>query len=161
MSVCGYSFGDTAFVIQWHALGMFAPSFVTGRIIERLGVLRVTGLGLGLIAACVAINLAGVTLAHFWWALLLLGLGWNFAFVGATTLVTTTYRSEERAKVQGVNDLTIFAGVALTSFASGALQHLFGWQAVNLGVLVPVLLTAGSLVWLSRQERSRPVPATI
>lgn len=159
MSICGFALGDTAFVIQWHALGMFAPSFVTGRIIERVGVLKVTGLGLALIGGCVVINLAGVTLGHFWWALLLLGLGWNFAFVGATTLLTTTYRPEERAKVQGVNDLTIFAGVACTAFASGALHHLFGWQAVNLGVLVPVLTTALLVLWLAHRERSRLAPA--
>jgi len=145
---CGHSFGDTAFVIQWHVFGMYAPAFFMGHLIQRLGVLRVMTAGVVLMLLCLGVNLAGLSLAHFWAALLLLGLGWSCLFVGATTLLTYAYRPAERTKVQAFNDTLVFAVVALASFASGALQNLNGWHAVNLAIL-PALLVAGTAVlWL-------------
>ena len=135
---------------------MFAPSFVSGRLIGRFGASRVMLVGCGLLLLAVAINLSGVSVVQFWAALLLLGVGWNFMFVGATTLLTTTYRAAEKAKVQAVNDLLVFGTVALASLSSGALQHLVGWSAVNLGVLLPLLGALAALLRLRRQLASAP-----
>ncbi|MCB1757372.1 MAG: MFS transporter [Gammaproteobacteria bacterium] len=141
-------FDDTAFVIQWHVLGMFAPSFFTGRLISRWGLINImlTGALLGL--ACVGINLIGTSVWHFWLALLLLGISWNFLFIGATTLLTETYHAEERARTQAVNDFAVFTAVALSSLSAGYLQHQFGWQAVNIGVIPLLMIILLSLVWL-------------
>lgn len=151
MIACAHPFGAAAFVIQWHILGMFAPSLITGRLIDRFGVVRIMLVGCGLLLAAIAAGLSGIELARFWAALTLLGVGWNFLFVGATTLLTTTYRPAEKAKVQGINDLAVFSTVALASLSSGALHHLLGWSAVNLAVLVPLLLVLVALLWLHRQ----------
>jgi MFS family permease len=146
---CGYGFDDAAFVIQWHAIGMFAPSFVTGHLIKRLGVQAVMALGVGLYFVVVALNVAGEHLLfNFLPSLLLLGVGWNFLFIGATTLLTETYRPEERAKAQGANDFFQFTVVALASLSSGALYSNFGWMAVNLGVLAPVAVIVALLAWM-------------
>ncbi len=150
----GLDLGDTALVIQWHLVGMFGPSFFTGHLIKRFGVLNVMLAGVLLYIACVAANLSGVTLVQFWSGLLLLGLGWNFLFVGATTLVTETYAQAERAKTQAVNDFLVYASVALASFASGAVNHLYGWQAVNLALIVPIVLVGGGLFWLKGHRRA-------
>jgi len=160
MLACAHAFSDAAFVIQWHILGMFAPSFFSGRLISRFGASRVMLVGCGLLVLAVAINLSGVSVMQFWAALLLLGVGWNFMFVGATTLLTTTYRAAEKAKVQGLNDLLVLATVALASLSSGALQHLVGWSAVNLGVLLPLLGALAAMLRLRRQMASaRPLAA--
>ena len=148
-----HPFGDSAFVIQWHILAMFVPSFFTGYLIRWAGVLRVMLVGALLGLACVAINLSGAALWQFWLALVLLGVSWNFLFVGATTLATQTYHQSERAKAQAVNDFSVFTTVAVASLSAGALQHLFGWRVVNIGVtplLVAVLLAIG---WLWRVDR--------
>jgi MFS family permease len=150
---CSYSFGDAAFVIQWHALGMFLPSFFTGHLIARFGVLRIMLAGAGLLAACAGVNLSGTAIWQFWAGLVLLGTGWNFLFIGASSLLTESYRPEERAKTQAANDFLVFGMVTLASFASGALHNLYGWQAVNAGVLLPVALAAGAIIWLSRHRR--------
>ncbi len=162
MIACAHAFTDAAFVIQWHILGMFAPSFVSGRLVGRFGPRRVMLVGCGLMLACVATSLSGVGVAQFWAALVLLGVGWNFMFVGATTLLTSSYEAAEKAKVQAVNDLLVFGTVALASLSSGALQHLVGWAAVNLGVVPPLLGALGALLWLERRppERSRKPLAT-
>lgn len=152
---CGRSFGDTAFVIQWHVFGMYAPAFFMGYLIQRLGVLRVMLAGVVLMLLCFAINLAGIALANFWAALLFLGLGWSCLFVGATTLLTYAYRPEERTKVQALNDTLVFAVVALASFASGALQNLVGWHAVNLAIVPGLLLAGSAVIWLA--SRARPL----
>ncbi len=160
---CAHGFTDAAFVIQWHILGMFAPSFVTGRLIGGFGARRIMLVGCGLMLACVATSLSGVTVAQFWAALLLLGIGWNFLFVGATTLLTTSYEIAEKAKVQAVNDLLVFGTVALASLSSGALQHLLGWAAVNLAVVPPLLGALGALLWLewrSPERSRRPLAAS-
>jgi predicted MFS family arabinose efflux permease len=135
---------------------MYAPSFVTGALIMRFGLERIILLGLLLIAVSAVVGLFGLTVAHFWTALVLLGIGWNFAFIGATTMVTQCHRPEERNKVQAFNDFLIFGSMAIGSFSSGQLLALFGWTAVN-GVVFPFILVAGvMLLWLSLRDRLRP-----
>jgi len=130
--VCGHPYSAAAAVVSAHVVGMFAPSFVTGSLINRFGVLRVMLAGVALNLVCLSIALSGVTVAHFWWALMVLGVGWNFLFVGATALLTETYRPAERAKVQGTNDLCVFMTTMTTSFGSGYLLHARGWITIVL-----------------------------
>lgn len=150
-----HQFSDTAFVIQWHVLGMFVPSFFTGKIIASWGLLRVMTVGALAGLACVAINLAGTTLWHFWLALVLLGVSWNFLFIGGTSMLTETYRPAERAKAQGINDFSIFSIVAVSSLSAGYLHHNFGWQSVNLGVIPLLLIVLGSLLFLKISEQKK------
>jgi MFS family permease len=145
MLACGYDFADSAFAIQWHVLGMFAPSFVTGHLVARFGPLRMIGLGTALMGACVAIDLGGVEVAHFAAGLLVLGIGWNLMFIGATALLTSCHTEAEKAKVQGLNDFLVFTAVALSASSAGALHHLLGWQALNLLVIPGLLLVAALL----------------
>ncbi|HVH81366.1 MAG TPA: MFS transporter [Stellaceae bacterium] len=145
---CGFQFTDAAFVIQWHILGMYAPSFVTGVLITRFGLPTILFTGAALLLACCAINLAGIAEANFWAANALLGVGWNFLFIGATTLLTRTYRPEERAKVQAFNDFTIFGTSTLSSFSSGALLAGFGWTTIQLTVMPFVLAVTVAIWWL-------------
>jgi MFS family permease len=142
MIACQHAFADAAFVIEWHLVGMFAPSFYTGSLIHRFGVARVILAGVALELVCVAIALSGVAVANFWVALTLLGVGWNFMYVGATTLLTETHTPAERAKVQGVNDMAIFATMVASSLSSGALFNYQGWQIMNY-LAIPFLLVAG------------------
>jgi MFS family permease len=153
MLACGFEFGPTAFVLQWHALGMFVPSFFTGYLINRFGVLRLMAVGAALLLACVAVNLTGLKIAQFWTGLVLLGVGWNFLFIGGTSLLTQTYAPAERAKVQALNDFLVFGLAAAASFLSGAIHSGIGWAAVNLAVIVPVLVVFVGLIWL-RQKRA-------
>lgn len=153
-----YAFEDTSFVIQWHVFGMFAPSFVTGHLILRFGVLRILGAGALIGLLSVTTNLVGTTVGHFWLALLLLGVSWNFLFVGGTTLLTEVYRPEERAKCQALNDFTVFTTVTIASLSAGALQNFLGWQAVNLGVLPLLAAALLSVLWLSRRLRPPLTP---
>ena len=143
-----HSYHDTAFVIEWHVLGMFAPSFITGRLIQRFGVWNIMMSGALLNIACVAINLGGSSVSHYWLALLLLGVGWNFLFIGATNLLTTGYAPAEQAKVQAGNDFLVFGITTLAVLSAGVLQHHFGWRVVNLGVIPGILLILGALFWL-------------
>lgn len=154
-----HPFSDTSFVIQWHVLGMYVPSFFTGHLIQRFGLLRIMLLGSVFGLACVAINLTGTTVTHFWIALVFLGISWNFLFIGATTLLTETYRSEEMFKTQAVNEFIVFSTVSAASLSAGALQHLYGWQAVNLGAIAPLVIISGSLLWL-RFSTTSPVVVT-
>lgn len=147
-------FADTSFVIQWHVLGMFAPSFFTGHLIKRFNVLRVMFVGALLGVACIAINLLGTSLWHFWAALLLLGISWNFLFIGGTTLLTETYRPNERAKTQAMNDFIIFTTVSVAILSAGALQHQLGWQTVNMSALPMLVVIMLSLIWLKTKEKS-------
>jgi len=151
-----HSFSDVAFVIQWHVLGMFAPSFFTGHLIHRYGTLNIILAGALLIMSCIVINLSGVKLANFWFALAALGVGWNFMFIGGTTLLTTSCRPEERAKVQGANDFCIFGVVACAAFSSGILHDVLGWQAVNLSVAVPIGISFCAALWLRLRKCSTP-----
>jgi len=144
---CGHAFGDAAFVIQWHALGMFAPSFVTGHLILRFGLTRIMLTGAALLLLCCAINLAGLAIANFWAANVALGIGWNFLFVGSTTLLTRTHSAEERGKVQALNDFLIFGTVAMSSFASGALLSGVGWGMVQIAIMPFVAIAAGVVLW--------------
>lgn len=155
MAACSFEFSDSAFVIQWHVLGMFVPSFFTGHLIKRFGALRIILVGTLLNVGCMAVNLAGQDLENFWLALVLLGLGWNFMFIGGTSLLTETYRPEERSKVQALNDFLVFTTVATASFSSGALQDTVGWEGVNAAMSLPILLTFAAVVWLVLHERRR------
>jgi len=147
-----YTFGDTAFVIQWHVFGMFAPSFVTGSLIRRFGLSNVMLAGALATAACVAVNLSGQGMWQIWSALVLLGIGWNFLFVGATTLLTETYQPAEKAKTQAINDFLVIATVTAAVLSAGSLQHHFGWHAVNLGVMPLIALIIVALVWLKLHD---------
>jgi MFS family permease len=155
MASCGYDFASAAHVIQWHVLGMFVPSFFTGHLIRRLGVLNIMAAGVVANLACLAINLHGTSTWHFWSALTLLGIGWNFMYVGGSTLVTEAYRPAEKAKVQGLNDFLVFGTAAFGSLSSGALANLFGWDAVNWGVLLPMLLAGSLILWLRARPAAR------
>lgn len=148
MQVCGFDVADTAFVIQWHVLGMFAPSFVTGTLIRRFGVLNIIKIGTVLNIGCVAVNLSGVDIEEFWLGLVLLGVGWNFMFIGGTTLLTSTYTASERNKVQALNDFMVFGTVSVASLSAGMLQNLVGWNAVNMAVIGPVLVVFLAALWL-------------
>ena len=143
-----HSFSDTSFVIQWHVLAMFAPSFFTGSIIRKAGELKVMLSGVLLGIGCVFINLSGSTIIHFWMALVCLGLSWNFLFVGATSLLTQTYSRSERFKVQATNDFIIFSVVAFASLSAGYLQFHFGWVSVNIGVLPLLAIALLSIIFL-------------
>ena len=156
MQFCGHPFGAVATVIEWHVVAMFAPGFVTGSLIVRFGVLKVIGTGIALMAAAVAVALNGVTVAHFLVALALVGVGWNFMYTGATTLLTESYRTGEKARVQGVNDLALFVTMALSSLSSGALVTAAGWETANWAAL-PILLVVAAAVGslgLRRSARS-------
>lgn len=150
---------DAAFVIQWHVLGMFVPSFFTGSLIARFGVLPVMGTGIALLAGHVGIALTGVALLHFLSGLVLLGVGWNFLYVGGTTLLTEAYRPAERAKTQALNEFVIFGVVATASFASGGILHHLDWRWVNLGALPLLGIGAATLLWLAAQRKRAAQPA--
>lgn len=143
-----FDFSDTAYVIQWHVLAMFAPSFFTGTIIKKVGVINVLITGVGFALACMLINLNGTTMTHFWVALFALGISWNFLFIGASTLLTETYQKQETAKAQAFNDFMVFSMVTLASLSAGYFQNKLGWEAVNYGGLVFVFVIAVSLTWL-------------
>ena len=154
---CGHSVTDATLGIQWHVMAMYGPSFFTGTLIARYGVERIAGLGLALIAITAVVAISGVTVAHFWIALSLLGMGWNFAFIGATTMVTQCHRAHERTQVQSFNDFLIFGSMAAASFSSGQVLAYFGWQAIN-ELIFPVILTVFALLaWLKWKVRSEAV----
>ncbi len=154
---CGHSVTEASLGIQWHVLAMYAPSFVTGALIARFGVERMTFVGLALIASAAVVGYTGISVAHFWGALVLLGLGWNFAFIGATTMVTRCHRPQERNKVQAFNDFLIFGSMAVSSFSSGQLLEYLGWQAVNAVIFPTVFIAAAMLAWLMAGKRMAPV----
>jgi MFS family permease len=158
MAACDFSFNDSAFVIQWHVLGMFAPAFFTGHLISRFGVLTVMQVGVALLFGSIVASITGLSLVHFWVGLLLLGVGWNFLFVGATTLLTEAYLPEEKGKVQAINDFLVFGSSAAGSFAAGHMLHTIGWEAVNWGVAPLALLIMVGLIWL-KLSRSRSAAA--
>ncbi len=155
MRLCGLSQADANLGIQWHVLAMYGPSFVTGRIISRIGAAKVVVAGLAISACAALMGLSGMTVWHFWGSLVLLGLGWNFGFVGASTMVLDCYRPEERTRVQSMNDFAVFGSMVVGSFVSGGLLNSYGWEMVCLVSLPPLLLAALTL-WATGTLRLRP-----
>jgi MFS family permease len=159
MQVCGHPYSDAAFVISWHVVAMFAPSFFTGPLVRRVGPLPVMFAGALLNFAAIGIALSGISVPQFWWSLVFLGVGWNFLYIGGTTLLTETYRPEERAKAQGANDQAIFIMMVISSFTSGATVTAAGWERVNLFALPLVAVVAVAIVWFALHERARKAAA--
>jgi MFS family permease len=161
---CGFSTPQAADVVSGHVLAMFAPSFFTGALIARFGVERMISAGLLILAAAGAVALSGISLAHFSVAMVLLGLGWNFAFIGATAMLTAAHSPEEGGRVQGMNDFAVFGLVAIASLASGGLMNCSGgdaasgWTAVNLAMIPFLVAAGGALIWLA--VSSRPLRET-
>jgi MFS family permease len=152
---CGLGQNNAALGIQWHVLAMFGPSYITGNLIARYGKEPVIAIGMGLLALCAGVAIAGVNLANFWGALILLGLGWNFGFIGATAMLTETYRPEEKNTVQGLNDFLVFGSVAFASLSSGHLYSTVGWGQLNLYAfpIVAVCLAAVVVAFVARRRR--------
>ena len=159
MQQCSLPFNDVALVLEWHVIGMFAPGFFTGHLIKRFGVLPIMGIGVLLNAICIGVALSGVDLHQFLIALFLLGVGWNFLFTGSTTLSLQTYTPQEKDRAQGALNFFVFATTAVSSFASGVLVTTQGWQLLNAGSLLPVLVTGAAILWLRRQP-TNTVPKT-
>jgi MFS family permease len=149
----GFTPDHAADVVRWHIVAMFAPSFVTGSAIARVGRLPVIAVGLLLLGICGAIALAGVDLQHFYLALVALGIGWNFSYIGATSLLGTTHTQVEQAKTQGLNDFLVLGLVAVGSFGSGALLDAFGWNAVQYAMLPALLVALAGVGWLALSQR--------
>jgi MFS family permease len=147
MNFCGFAFTDSATVIQWHVLAMFAPSFITGSLIKKFGVLNIILCGVVLNVCAIAINLSGIEFLNFSIGLATIGLGWNFMFIGGTTLLTEAYRPEERSKVQAANDFMVLSTTTIAAFSSGALQQSVGWAMVNAMVTVPMTLVFAAVIW--------------
>ncbi len=159
MGACGHPYGEAAFVISSHVIAMFAPSFVTGALVRHFRVLPVMFAGALLNLGAILVALSGVGVPQFWWSLVLLGVGWNFLYVGGTTLLTETYRPEERAKAQGANDTAIFVTMALSSFSSGLIVTNAGWEKVNLSALPLIAIVMAGIAWLGWRSRTRPAGA--
>lgn len=159
MVACGFSIDSATYVIQWHVLAMYIPSFFTGHLINRFGKEKVIAAGMAMLAACAAVALSGLGMANFGLALILLGLGWNFGFVGATALVTDCYRDSEKNKVQAVNDLCVFTTVACASFTSGKLLNSIGWDAIAWVVIPLTGLTLLLVGWLVVSRQRNPASA--
>ncbi len=160
MQVCGFGFSDAALVLEWHVIGMFAPGFFTGSLIKRFGALPIMGVGVVLNLVCIAVALSGVDLHQFLVSLFLLGVGWNFLFTGSTTLSMKAWSPEEKDRGQAAINFCVFATMAVTSFASGALVTTQGWTLLNIGSIVPVAIAGLSLLWLwLRQKSARPASA--
>lgn len=153
MQICGLPFSDTALVLEWHVIGMFAPGFFTGSLIQRFGTLKIMGVGVALNFLCIVIALSGADLHQFLIALFLLGVGWNFLFTGSTSLAMTAYKPNERDKAQAAINFFVFSTMAFTSFGSGALITSQGWNILNLGSLIPVVITALALLWLGINQK--------
>ena len=154
MQMCTHPFSDAALVLEWHVIGMFAPSFFTGALIKRFGVLNIMFIGVLLMFGCVAFALNGNDVMHFLVALFALGVGWNFMFIGGTTLLTETYRPEEKNRVQGANDFLVFVTMATSSFSSGALVTTRGWEILNMGALPFLVIVSVGIIWLGMRRRT-------
>lgn len=158
---CGFAVADASNVVTGHVLAMFAPSFFTGHLIVRFGVERIMGLGLLILGAAGVVAMSGVELTHFFVALVLLGLGWNFGFIGATTMLAGAHEPHERGRMQGLNDLLVFGGVTLASLSSGGLMNCSGgtpqegWAAVNVAMVPFLVLAGGALIWLVMRPKTQ------
>jgi predicted MFS family arabinose efflux permease len=161
MKICGLSVSASNFGIQWHIVAMYGPSFITGSLIARLGAPTVVAIGLTLEAVAATIGLSGMTAIHFWATLMVLGVGWNFGFVGASALVLETHLPQERNKVQAFNDFLVFGTMAVGSFSSGQLLANYGWSTVNMVVYPPVVLGLVVLALTSFARRRRARFATV
>ncbi|MDZ4134699.1 MAG: MFS transporter [Paracoccaceae bacterium] len=156
---CGFETADAANVVTGHVLAMYAPSFITGHVIARIGAEKVVALGLVILAGAGAVAMMGVELENFFMALILLGVGWNFGFIGATTMLAASHAPEERGRMQGMNDLIVFGGVTLASLSSGGLMNCSGgtvqegWAAVNMAMLPFLVLAGGALIWLTLKPK--------
>jgi MFS family permease len=159
MGFCGLPYAAAATVIGSHVIGMFAPSFITGTLIKRFGVLKVMLAGAACQLACVAVALSGQLVVHFWSALVLLGIGWNFMYIGGSTLLTEAYRPSEKAKAQGANEITIFSVQAVSAFSSGVLVNAKGWATLNLVALPLITAAACAIVWLMLHRRDAAIAA--
>jgi MFS family permease len=155
MQICGLPFSDTALVLEWHVIGMFAPGFFTGALIQRFGPLKIMGVGVALNFICILIALTGTDLHQFLIALFLLGVGWNFLFTGSTSLAMGAYKPNERDKAQASINFFVFATMAFSSFGSGALITSQGWRILNWGSLIPVIITAAALIWLAGNNKKQ------
>ena len=155
MKVCGYPFSDTALVLEWHVIGMFAPGFFTGHLIKKFGALKIMGVGVILNLFCILVALTGTDLDQFLIALFLLGVGWNFLFTGSTTLAMSAYQPEEKDKAQAAINFFVFSTMAITAFSSGALVTTQGWWILNIGSLVPVALTGLALIWVAKKNTAK------
>ena len=153
MEACQFSFDKTAWVLEWHVIGMFAPGFFTGALIKRIGVMWVLRMGVALNITCVMIALSGITFFHFLSALFLLGVGWNFLFTSSTTLALEAYRPSERDKAQGAINFFVFLATALSALSSGVLITTQGWTLLNLGSIVPLTIITIALIWLGIQRK--------
>ncbi len=151
----GMAFGDTAIVIQWHIVGMFAPSFFTGSLIHRFGVLKIMFIGALALVGCALVALNGQLYAHFLFGLVLLGIGWNFLYIGGTTLLTEVYLPAEKGVIQGINEFMVFSATAFTALSSGYLHHTLGWQTLNRYTIPLVCFAACIIVLLGWQLRQR------
>ncbi|MEM7497303.1 MAG: MFS transporter [Pseudomonadota bacterium] len=147
MAACGFGTGAAASVVQAHVLAMYAPSFFTGHLIARLGASWVIAMGLAIIAACAVVAAAGIAIENFYIALILLGLGWNFGFIGATSMLADAVAPEDRARVQGINDFAVMAFVVVASASSGVLLNFGGWEAVQMAIVPGLALAGGALLW--------------
>ena len=161
MQTCGMPFGDTALVLEWHIIGMFAPGFFTGHLIKRFGALPIMGVGVVLNLICVGVALSGTDLSQFIVALFTLGVGWNFVFTGSTTLSLQSYEPEEKDRAQGAINFFVFATMAVTSFASGALVTTQGWTLLNFGSLIPIVAMGMGIAWLARHPQHQPGPRSV
>lgn len=153
---CGFTADQATLGISWHVMAMFGPSFFTGRLISRFGKERVVACGLVLLLGCAAVALSGIQLWQFWTSLILLGLGWNFGFIGATAMVADTYAESEKGKVQGVHDFVLFGSVALASLLSGKVYNAWGWEMLNWVVFPVVILCLAALALLTLARRRVP-----
>jgi len=154
MGFCGHPYAAAASVISAHVIAMFGPSFFTGSLIQRFGVLNVMMAGVAMMFACVGIALSGQLVTHFWWSLVLLGVGWNFMYVGGTTLLTEAYRPAEKAKAQGANEILIFCTTATSSFTSGVLVNSSGWNTLNYLALPFLAIAGAAALWLAFRRRA-------
>jgi predicted MFS family arabinose efflux permease len=153
---CGLGANNAALGIQWHVLAMYVPSFVSGPLIVRYGKEPVIALGMLLLTLCAMVAVAGIDLANFWGALILLGVGWNFGFIGATAMLTETYRPEEKNTVQGLNDFLVFSSVAIASLSSGKLYAAVGWERLNIWAfpLIAICVGAVATAFVLRRRRA-------
>ena len=159
MKVTAFSHDNIKLVIQWHVVGMFLPGFLTGHLIKRFGVVRIIATGAAVLLSSVLVALSGLTMMHFMTSLILLGIGWNFTFTGATILVTEVHTPEERAKVQGMNDFLLFTGLAISSLTAGTVYHYFGWDMINYAMMPAILTILLSALWLRSVRRKEQAAA--